>query len=122
MENDLYTEKGHLSCTATESKTDRFTVSVKVSGEVGNFLFAKADVEVGGEIQHEVTTGYVTTGDMTVPARTIMYCDRGTVRDKFAAHYTDTNCSSSGCAAPVRHNFTITSPVTKRWWFHSERI
>lgn len=116
MENDT-NRTATLSCSASVSKTDSVKVSVSVTAGVETFLLAKAELTVGGEVQEQVTTGYVTTGQISVPAHTITYCDRGTVRDKFKGHYTDTTCSSSACSAPKRTDFTMTAPVRARWWF-----
>jgi hypothetical protein len=121
MENDT-NRTGTFSCTADVSKTDSFKVTVSVTVGVEAFLVAKAEATVGGELQSSVTSGYSSTGGISVPGNTITLCDRGVARDNFKGHYTSTNCSSQACSAPTTTKFTMTGPVKARWWFSDIKI
>jgi hypothetical protein len=85
-----------LSCTANTSGSITFTVSASAK-TAANAIFAKFEASVGVSLATTVTSGFATTGSISVPAHTTTNCDRGIYWYSGTGHtsklYND--CSSS---------------------------
>jgi hypothetical protein len=104
------------TCRATESKTTKHTVSGSLSTGVKAGIFAEMDLTAGYALETSLTTGYETSGTFNVPARSRIYCDRGTWVEKMSGYSVTTNLGPGG--GRVRTNWSSTAPERNAWKFH----
>lgn len=104
------------TCKATVSRTTKHTVNASVSASVKAGIFAEMDATAGYALEKSLTTGYETSGTFKVPARSKVYCDRGTWVEKMEGYSVTQNLGPGG--GKKRVNWISTAPERNAWRFH----
>jgi hypothetical protein len=102
-----------LTCTATTSKTMKYSVSASVKAEAGA-IFAHVSAEVSGGLERSVTTSYGSSVSTKVPGHKTMFCDYGIYNYKFKGTVTKVVCVNVNCST-ASHKFSGRAPQRNHW-------
>ncbi|MEU4385228.1 hypothetical protein [Promicromonospora sp. NPDC023805] len=91
-------------------------MNASISTAVKAGIFAEMDVTAGYALETSLTSGLETSGTFTVPARSRVYCDRGTWVEKMSGYSVTTNLGPGG--GRVRVDWTSTAPERNAWRFY----
>jgi hypothetical protein len=102
-----------LTCTATTSKTMKYSVSTSVKAEAGA-IFAKVSGEISGGLERSVTTSYGSQVSTKVPGHKTMFCDYGIYNYKFKGTVTRVTCVNVNCSSNSS-KFSGRAPQRNHW-------
>jgi hypothetical protein len=103
----------HYSCTASTKTSLTWSVNVSSTVEAG-VIFAKADVTVGGALQHSAESGHEGTISGSIKSHQKVLCQDGVYKRTFTGTYTHTRCSDHGCTTS-KHSFKLLAPTIAAW-------
>ena len=101
------------SCSASQSKTVKWSVGASLETEIKTGIFGGIKGEINASVERETTTGYVTSATFGVPAHDTVHCDRGVVKEVVRG-------STRIMDGPhvTSQGWTAFAPEAARWWIY----
>lgn len=75
--------EAEIRCTAEQSETFTYGLSITVSAKVKATLFVDLEASVTANVEKSMSSGVTVLGRVKVPPRTTTYCDRVTYHERF---------------------------------------
>lgn len=107
----------NLECRVDTSKTYSATTSVSVTASVKAWMVGTVDATVSAEVSRSVTTTIGSTVATPVPAKSLVYCHRGSFLYKGTYRVTGHN----GQTAITPYYMTVTAPASLIWKFSAPK-
>ena len=107
-----------LTCSVSQTVGYSATVSTTVSAGVKAWVIAHMDASVSASITASVSVTRGTTVEKTVPAHTVLYCDRGVFT--YVGSVRKTGSSGQHAITPV--SFTVRAPSAVMWQYRQRAI
>ena len=111
-------QPARLTCEVTQKVGYTATVSTTVSASVKAWVIAQMDASVTAAISASVEAVRGTKVEKVVPARTVLYCDRGA----YTYVGTTRKTGSSGQHALPASTFKVRAPSAVMWRFRQKAI